>query len=154
MVLIEDEEMTQGNEIHKMASVLGLEEVRGGYTAFTFSQKIASGLPLRSIEHVHQVVAPRSREFSTLVIPKQTLIRRRKKREPLSRNESERLARIARVWAMAKDVYKDEELARTFLSRPHQMLEGRVPLEVAIETEYGAGAVVEILGRLKYGSAA
>ncbi|WP_371807937.1 antitoxin Xre/MbcA/ParS toxin-binding domain-containing protein [Aquisalimonas sp. 2447] len=35
-----------------------------------------------------------------------------------------------------------------------QLLEGRVPLEVATETEYGADAVVEILGRLKYGSAA
>lgn len=146
--------MIHGNEIHKMANVLGLEEVRGGYTALMFSQKIASGLPLRSIEHVHKLVAPRYREFSTLVIPKQTLVRRRKKREPLNRTESERLARIARVWSMAKDVYKDEDLARTFLSRPHQMLEGRIPLEVATETEYGTEAVVEILGRLKYGSAA
>ena len=146
--------MTQPSEIHKMANVLGLEEVRGGYTPLIFSQKIASGLPLRSIDHVQRIVAPRSREFSTLVITKQTLVRRRKKRESLSRPESERLARIARVWSMAQDVYKDEDMARTFLNRPHQLLEGRVPLEVATETEYGAEAVVEILGRLKYGSAA
>ncbi|ABI55847.1 conserved hypothetical protein [Alkalilimnicola ehrlichii MLHE-1] len=146
--------MIHGNEIHKMANVLGLEEVHGGYTMLMFSARIASGLPLRSIERVHKIVAPRYREFSTLIITKQTLGRRRKKREPLSRTESERLARIARVWSMAKDVYKDEDLARAFLSRPHQMLQGRVPLEVATETEYGADAVVEILGRLKYGSAA
>ena len=146
--------MSPGSEIHKMVNVLGLEEIPGGYTALMFSQKIASGLPLRSIEHVHRIVAPRSKEFSTLVITKQTLVRRRKKREPLSRTESERLARIARVWSMSKDVYKDEDRARTFLSRAHQLLEGRVPLEVATETEYGADAVVEILGRLKYGTAA
>lgn len=146
--------MSQGNEIHKMADVLGLEEDRSGYTVLRFSQKIARGLPLRSVEHVHKIVAPRYRGFSTLVITKQTLVRRRKKGEPLSRTESERLARIARVWSMAKGVYKDEELTRTFLMRPHQLLEGRVPLEVAAENEYGAEAVVEILGRLKYGSAA
>ena len=88
------------------------------------------------------------------MIKKQTLVRRRNKREALSQTESERLARIARVWSIAKDVYKVDDLARTFLSRPHQLLEGRVPLEVATETEYGADAVGEILGRLKYGSAA
>ena len=146
--------MRQGNEIHKMADVLGLEEDRSGYTVLRFSQKIARGLPLRSVERVHKIVAPRYRGFSTLVITKQTLLRRRKKGEPLSQTESERLARIARVWSMAKGVYKDEELTRTFLMRPHQLLEGRVPLEVAAENEYGAEAVVEILGRLKYGSAA
>ena len=146
--------MNQSTEIYKMAAVLGLEEARGGYTALMFNEKIISGLPLRSIEHVRNIVAPGSRDFSTLVIKKQTLIRRRKKHESLSRAESERLARIARAWSMAKDVYKDQELARTFLSRPHQLLDGRIPLDVATETEYGADAVVEILGRLKYGSAA
>lgn len=146
--------MTQGNEIHQMADVLGLEDDQRGYTVLRFSARIARGLPLRSVERVHRIVAPRYPGFSTLVITKQTLVRRRKKGESLSRAESERLARIARVWSMAKDVYKEEELARTFLMRPHQLLEGRVPLEVATENEYGAEAVVEILGRLKYGSAA
>ncbi|MCK8515007.1 DUF2384 domain-containing protein [Methylonatrum kenyense] len=146
--------MIQGSEIQQMAAVLGLDDIRGGYTGFAFSQRIADGLPLRAIEHVHRVVAPGSRDFSTLVIPKQTLLRRRRKRESLNRNESERLARIARVWAMAIDVYRDEGMARTFLTRPHPMLDGRVPLDVAIVTGYGAEAVVEILGRLKYGSAA
>jgi putative toxin-antitoxin system antitoxin component (TIGR02293 family) len=153
-VIRESELMHQGNEIHEMADVLGLDEGRSGYTALRFSQTIACGLPLRSVERVHKIVAPRYRGFSALVIAKQTLVRRRKKGEPLSRTESERLARIARVWSMAKGVYKDDELTRTFLMRPHQLLEGRVPLEVATENEYGTEAVVEILGRLKYGSAA
>lgn len=146
--------MIQGSEIHDMADVLGLEKDWSGFTALRFSARIARGLPLGSVERVHRIVAPGYSGFSTLVITKQTLVRRRKKGESLSRTESERLARIARVWSMARDVYKDGELARTFLMRPHQLLEGRVPLEVATENEYGAEAVVEILGRLKYGSAA
>ena len=146
--------MIQGNEIQEMADVLGLEKDRSGFTALRFSARIARGLPLGSVERVHSIVAPGYRGFSALVVSKQTLVRRRKKGEALSRAESERLARIARVWSMARGVYKDDELTRTFLSRPHQLLEGRVPLEVAIENEYGAEAVIEVLGRLKYGSAA
>ncbi|MDN3517260.1 DUF2384 domain-containing protein [Aquisalimonas lutea] len=146
--------MIQASEIHDMTRVLGLEEAGSQTTALQFSETIARGLPLRSIEHVRRIVAPHSRTFSTLVIPKRTLARRRRKREPLSKSESERLARVARVWVMAKAVYKADEFARTFLGRPHPMLAGRVPLEVAVETEFGTAAVVEILGRLKYGSAA
>ncbi|MCP1675632.1 putative toxin-antitoxin system antitoxin component (TIGR02293 family) [Natronocella acetinitrilica] len=66
---------------------------------------------------------------------------------------SKRLVRIARTRAMALDVYKDLDLAREFLRRPHHMFNGRSPLEVAAASEEGTKAVVETLGRLKYGSA-
>jgi len=54
---------------------------------------------------------------------------------------------------MALDVYKDLDLAREFLRRPHHLFDGRSPLEVAAASEEGTKAVVETLGRLKYGSA-
>ena len=144
--------MIQDIELAGVASVLGLERV--DYTPLAFSAQINRGLPLQSITHVHDIVAPGSTTFSGLVISKQTLSRRRKSGQALSPVESERLARIARVWTMASDVYKDENMARLFLNKPHPMLEGRIPLEVATENEYGAEAVVQTLGRLKYGSVA
>ena len=66
---------------------------------------------------------------------------------------SGRVVRIARARAMALDVYRDLDLAREFLRRPHHMFDGRSPLEVAAASEEGAEAVIETLGRLKYGSA-
>ncbi len=71
-----------------------------------------------------------------------------------ARRRRERHARIARAWAAALDTYRDRAIARTFLQRPHQLLNGRAPIERAAEDESGARAVEEILGRLKFGSAA
>jgi uncharacterized protein (DUF2384 family) len=63
-------------------------------------------------------------------------------------------ARVARVWAVALDVWKTEEATRAFLFRAHPMIEDRRPIDVVIQSEFGAELVVEILGRLKYGTAA
>ena len=45
------------------------------------------------------------------------------------------------------------EAARRFLGEPHPLLRNRVPRELAIESDIGARAVEDLLGRLKYGSA-
>ena len=50
--------------------------------------------------------------------------------------------------------YKNEEEAREFLFRPHPMIEDKRPIDVVILSEFGAEMVVDILGGLKYGSAA
>ena len=44
--------------------------------------------------------------------------------------------------------------ARDFLFRPHPMLEDELPVDVVLRSEFGAELVIDILGRLKYGSAA
>ena len=88
------------------------------------------------------------------IVPKATLMRRQ--RTPgrrLSSEESGRVARLARLWAFALDVWSSPEAARRFLSEPHPLLRNRVPRELAIETEIGARAVENILGGLKYGTA-
>jgi putative toxin-antitoxin system antitoxin component (TIGR02293 family) len=72
----------------------------------------------------------------------------------LSVEESDRIARLARLWAFALDVWRSDAAAQRFFAEPHPLLGGRIPRDVAIETEVGARAVEDILGRLKYGSAA
>jgi putative toxin-antitoxin system antitoxin component (TIGR02293 family) len=58
------------------------------------------------------------------------------------------------VWNLALDVWGGDAEAREFLFRPHAMLEDRCPIDVVIQSEFGAEMVVDILGSLKYGSAA
>lgn len=55
------------------------------------------------------------------------------------------------VFAMAEEVYDSAERGREFLSRPHYMLEGRLPIEVARESPQGAARVINILGRGAFG---
>ena len=72
----------------------------------------------------------------------------------LSPDEGAKVARLAEVWAMARDVWGDDAAARAFLFRPHPMLEGERPVDVVLATEFGRPLVEGILGRLQYGSAA
>ncbi|WP_264772516.1 antitoxin Xre/MbcA/ParS toxin-binding domain-containing protein [Defluviimonas salinarum] len=61
--------------------------------------------------------------------------------------------RLAAVFSLALEVWDDKEDARAFLHRPHPMLEGRSPFDVALRSEIGAAIVDEILDRLRHGSA-
>jgi putative toxin-antitoxin system antitoxin component (TIGR02293 family) len=103
---------------------------------------------------VSRSIAPTDANFKYRVVSRATLDRRRKSEgKRLSPEESERLARIAKLWAFAREVWRSDEEARAFLFRPHMLLEGRQPIEVAVKTEIGARLVEDILGRLEYGSA-
>ena len=70
----------------------------------------------------------------------------------LTPEESARVARLASVWAFAKDVWKSDEAARRWLFQPHMMLEDRRPIDVVLASEFGRPLVESILGRLKYGT--
>ena len=64
------------------------------------------------------------------------------------------MARLAAIWTVARKIWGSDEEARDFLFRAHQLLDGRRPIDVAIENELGGELVRDVLGRLQYGSAA
>jgi putative toxin-antitoxin system antitoxin component (TIGR02293 family) len=55
---------------------------------------------------------------------------------------------------LALEVWRDPDEARDFLFRAHPMIEDRRPIDVVIQSEFGAEMVLDILNGLKYGSAA
>ena len=67
--------------------------------------------------------------------------------------QSDRVARIAGIWAHALCVWKGEEAARALLFRARPMLEGRRPIDAALGTELSADLVDQVLGGFEYGSA-
>lgn len=135
-----------------IAEVLGIRPVP--VSPMDMVRRIEEGLPTATVERVANRLAPADVTFRNQIVPKATLARRKKTRHPLSREESARVARIAAIWARACGIWKDEAKAREFLLRPHPMLEGRRPFDVALRTDVGADLVDRILGRLEYGSAA
>ena len=145
--------MAEHIEAHEVVRALGLHR-EGSFSWLDVNAAIQRGLPVSAIATLREAMAPRMRDFDTLVASASTLKRHRRDRKPLNPVQSERLAQLAEVWAMARDVYRDEETARTFLQRPHPLLHGRTPLAVAAESWAGARTVEHVLGRLKHGSAA
>lgn len=141
-------------EPQAVANALGIKSARIT-TPLTLVAIIRNGLPVTALEYVARTIAPQDADFKHWFVPKATLSRRKRERESkLTPEESDRLARIAKVWAHAVEVWKGEEDARWFLFQPHQLLEGQRPIEVALSSEIGADLVDQILGRLEYGSAA
>jgi putative toxin-antitoxin system antitoxin component (TIGR02293 family) len=138
---------------YKSASVADLLGVKPKKpeSALTLVYSVARGLPVASLDRLASRVSPEdARRFTYRVVPKPTLERRRKEKQPLSTEESDRLARIAKVFAFALEVFRDDAKVRRFLDSPHPMLDDKAPLEVALETGLGADAVINLLGRAAY----
>jgi uncharacterized protein (DUF2384 family) len=60
------------------------------------------------------------------------------------------LDKFAKVFAVGLEVFRDEAKVRSFLERPHPMLDDKPPLEVALATGPGADAVINLIGRAAY----
>jgi putative toxin-antitoxin system antitoxin component (TIGR02293 family) len=133
-----------------VADLLGMKP-RKAETPLTLAISVQNGLPVSALVKFAGRVAPQdARRFTYRVVPKPTLERRRKEKQPLTTEESDRLARIAKVFAFALEIFRDEAKVRSFLDRPHPMLDDKAPLEVALATGLGADAVINVLGRAAY----
>ena len=142
-------------QARSIAALLGLRPKSQVFTALDLAQEVGKGLSVHAIDRLCGVIAPAEPGLRYQIVSKATLARRHKTPgQRLSREESDRLARLARLWAFAAEVWGSAAAARRFLSEPHPLLGGRIPRQVATETEVGARAIEELLGRLKYGSAA
>jgi putative toxin-antitoxin system antitoxin component (TIGR02293 family) len=137
-----------------LADVLGLpSREMASRSPMGLLARIEHGLPLAALDRVAELVAPGDAQFKYRLVPKATY-ERRKGAHRLSADEGTRLTRLARVWSLALEVWGSEQEARDFLFRTHPMIEDRRPIDVVIQSEFGAEMVIDILGGLKYGSAA
>jgi len=136
-----------GTEVRRIASFLGLgAEVSD---RMELADIVAHGLPAASAEAVHEALG--SSAFAS-VVPGPTYRRARRSGQPLSRETSEKLYEFARVMELVLRIHRgDEAAAHRFLQRPHAMLGGRTPLEVATSSSAGADAVMELLQRADAG---
>lgn len=91
-----------------------------------------------------------SAEVYRYIIPKRTLTHRKNKHERLSIDESEKLARIARLTEQAIDTFGSTAKAAAWLRRPDPRFGDKAPLELA-STEHGGRVVEETLIQIDEG---
>jgi putative toxin-antitoxin system antitoxin component (TIGR02293 family) len=92
-------------------------------------------------------------EIYSLVVPRRTLTHRRARHEALSRDESDRAVRIARIASLGEQVFGDRERSWRWLRAVKRQFQGRSPIQL-IATEAGARLVEELLYRIDEGMAA
>ncbi len=139
-------------EARQIGEVLGGKSVLGTTvkSLLELSDAVERGLPKSTLRNVaRRIFADPSDQRAMMhrVVPEATYKRRR---ERLSPAESERTERLARVVAMAEDVWQNRDLARRFLTTPHPEIGGKTPLDAAL-TELGARQAEEVLARIAYG---
>src|SRR5579864_4615214 len=92
-------------------------------------------------------------EIYSLIVPRRTLTHRRARHEALSREESDRAVRLARIAALGEQVFGDSGRSWHWLRATKRQFKGRSPLQLAA-TEAGARLVEELLYRIDEGMAA
>jgi len=135
-------------------AILGIKRRRGRTVArdLSVALMVRSGLPLSSFEAVVSHAQVPSKELSAVVaISPRTLQRRAKaKYRLLDREESDRLARVARLYAFAGEVLGSDDAARTWMLTKNRSLDDVRPFDL-LDTESDAREVEDALGRIAHG---
>lgn len=111
---------------------------------------LRQGLPPEAVEALLSGGGFSLEELYRLVIPRRTLALRRQKEQLLTPEESDKLARIARVLGSAEETFQNVGKANRWLRKPNRGLGGQIPLEL-LATEAGARLVEQALGRIAHG---
>jgi len=116
------------------------------------ARMIRDGLPHGAVERVKGLLGLSDRELAAAMgVSQKTVSRLRKSRAAkVSPVAGDRLYRMARLYALARDVTGGENPAREWLRSPQFGLAGQTPLELML-TEAGAREVEDLLGRIEHG---
>lgn len=140
------------SEFRAVVEELGGEPILGRSlrTELDLQTAIREGFPQTVVEEVMHGAGLTLKELAASLDLSPRSLQRRRGQGRLARFESDRLYRLARIIALAKRYIGDDQAAIRWLRRPNRALGGSVPLQ-HIDTEVGARAVENVLGRIAYG---
>ena len=138
-----------------------IAESLGGYTVFQreiasdldLAREVEVGFPSASLSFVLRDLgeaAVSQQAVYAVVGSARTLQRKRQRDTRLSRDESDRLARLVRLIARAEEALGSREKALRWLAKPNRALEGASPISL-LASDAGALAVERVLGRIEHG---
>jgi len=118
-------------------------------------ERVEKGLPISTAKTIVRKIDPMGAYLRVYdLIPKATYYRRKELKKPLTKDQSEMIFALSKVFLEAIRHYHDDtDSASIFLSRKHPLLGGRSPLDVARESTAGADLVLKLLARAEAGVA-
>jgi len=119
-------------------------------------ESVEKGLPTSSAVKLVQRIDPTGQFLHvTDIIPKSTYHRRVKNKQPLTKEESEKVFGLSKVILEAmRQFHGDSKLASHFLLKEHPMLGKRTPMDLAKDSTAGAELVLKLLAQAEAGVAA
>ncbi len=152
------EQVSQNSEtepIPRIYQILGFDRIPQNVLELPQQQQIVSiirqGFSIISVIKVAEYCGiSESQMAALLATSERTISRRKKDQKPLDLSESDRLYRIARIFAHTLDVFENVETARDWLKKSNRALSGKTPLEL-LDTDAGTQQVDELLNKMEYG---
>ncbi len=111
---------------------------------------VESGLPLAALDDFVAASGVPLRDLLEVVIPLRTLKHRKARGQSLSLEESDRLARVVRVFDHTLQVFGDPGKALRWFTNPKMRFEDKTPLEL-LRSELGGQEVDQLLGQIAHG---
>ncbi len=143
-----------------MVSEENIIEVLGGDKALVGSrqalkqaslrEQVRTGFRFATLEAFQQRYRISQEQLRELIHISARTIARRKAEKRLNKSESDHLYRVARVAALAEDVFGSPDQAESWLKEPNPALGHVSPLSL-LDTDDGTQAVTDILGRIEHG---
>ena len=112
--------------------------------------QIRAGLKFSALESLQRRYRIPLAQLQTLLDISDRTLARRRAQQTLSKAESDRLYRIARVAVQAEEVLGSTQTAERWLKEPLPALGTETPLEL-LDTDEGVQMVSDILGRIEHG---
>ena len=140
------------NELRAVIEELGGKQALGRTLSSEddMREAIREGFPPAVVEELMRASGLTLKELATALDLSPRSLQRRRRSGRLARYESDRLYRLARIVALANEFLGNHERAVRWLKRPNRALGGISPV-AALDTEWGARQVENILGRIAYG---
>lgn len=115
----------------------------------TIIHTVRNGLPIQVLEWAQENLGV-SRAIFYQVIPRQTVDSARRRGGKLSQAQSERILRIAKIYALAEEAFGSDERGKAWMAEPNPQLEDMRPIEL-MDSQQGAEQVEAMLTRMMYG---
>ena len=132
---------------HPYVYLLGLRS----YRTPELLEKIGDGLSFAAFKRLQRHMGLPSQELARIVQIHERTLARRRQAGRLEPDESDRLVRVSRIFAMALQLHEgDYPAAREWLAGEQVGLGGSRPLDLA-GSEVGAREVEALIGRLEHG---
>jgi len=141
-----DAQSELAGRIRRMDSgAVGLTDVRRALTHDTVLHGLSSELVAALLD-----AGLLQRRALTLLVPTSTFDRKMRAGQRFSREESDRIARLIRIQALAESVFEDAGYAAEWMQEPTPALGERTPAEMT-QTDDGSVAAEALLHRIGYG---
>jgi len=127
----------------------GLGRRKSAVTDLALAEAVRDGLAMSALDRLIADEVVSEQEVEAHFIPRRTLYARRQK-GTLSREQSDLVVRLARIQAMADEVFGDRRKTHGWLRDKNGALASQTPLSL-LDTEEGGRLVETVLGRIAHG---